>query len=76
MIDGDGVDLVVRPLRRRGKCARGNFLGFVERMPLGDGVGDVDGQELGLAAQACGGGDRACDRLVVECAHHHEGVER
>ena len=49
---------------------------FIERMPLGNGLGDVDGEEFRIAAQARGGGNRLGDNLVVERAHHHEGVER
>src|SRR3981189_363582 len=49
MIDADRLDRVIGPGRRGTEGAAGNFLGFIERVPLGDGFGNVDREKRRLA---------------------------
>src|SRR5882672_5213939 len=69
MVDADRIDLVLRPCRRRAESAAGNFLGFIERVFLGDRVRDIDRQEFWLTSRFGSRGDGFGGDLAVERAH-------
>ena len=76
MVDTQRIDLVLRAWRGRVENAAGDFFGFVDRIFLGDCVGDVDRQEFGFAAGSRRCSDGVYRDLALERADRHERVER
>ena len=75
VIDADGLDLVGRSCRQRAEGAAGNLFRLIARMPLGNGLRDIDREEFRFAPEFRRQRDRLGGDLAVERPHRHECVE-
>ena len=75
MIDADRIDLVIRPGGIRIEDAARNFLGFIERVLLGNRVRYIDRQKLWFASAARGRSQGVNSDLAIQWAHGHECIE-
>ena len=72
--EADGLDLLLRLVRRAAEGAGGNFGGLIGRMVLRDRLRRVDGEEGRRAAVAHRGRDRIRCDLAVDRARREIGV--